>query len=342
MWYDTVRCGFEDAAYHEAISLAQAELCGEFERCPSCIRKVEVKQETTTDLAIEHGSEIVQAFKIDDVEYHRYDFVYLVECANIGGALIPVASTEDKPYDIGQIIEILPRSGKYSAVDNSNGNGNSKGKGKAKAKSGMDDESDMDSPPDKVSESESKKNTPMIRVRLFERYDSFLEKNPIMEGRANRIQKPIFKDCRRLVATNMTSVYSSEALEGTCRVEFTTESTTSNALSIYKDQNHAYYYRDFWSGANKSRSKMQIMSIVKNGSEARPSTMDPVKTCKICEERLSNSELEMSEFLGKVKKLRALDIFSGCGGLSSGFRDSGIIETRYAIEFFTSAAITYR
>ncbi|KAG0339389.1 DNA (cytosine-5)-methyltransferase 1 [Podila horticola] len=342
MWYDTVRCGFEDAAYHEAISLAQAELCGEFERCPSCIRKVEVKQETTTDLAIEHGSEIVQAFKIDDVEYHRYDFVYLVECANIGGALIPVASTEDKPYDIGQIIEILPHSGKYSAVDNSNGNGNSKGKGKAKVKSGMDDESDMDGPPEKVSESESKKNTPMIRVRLFERYDSFLEKNPIMEGRANRIQKPIFKDCRRLVATNMTSVYSSEALEGTCRVEFTTESTTSNALSIYKDQNHAYYYRDFWSGANKSRSKMQIMSMVKNGSEARPSTMDPVKTCKICEERLSNSELQMSEFLGKVKKLRALDIFSGCGGLSSGFRDSGIIETRYAIEFFTSAAITYR
>lgn len=340
MWYDTVRCSFEDAANHEAISPAQAELCREFERCPSCIRKVEVNQETTTDLAIEYGSEIVQAFKIDDVEYHRYDFVYLVECANTGGTLLPVASTEDKPYDIGQIIEILPRSGKYAAVNNSNSNGN--GKGKAKTKSDMDDDSDMDGPPENVSESESKKNTPMIKVRLFERYDSFLEKNPIMEGRANRIQKPIFKDCRRLVATNMTSLYSSEALEGTCRVEFTTESPISNALSIYKDQDNAYYYRDFWSGANKSRSKKQLVSMVKNGAEARPSTMDSVKSCKICEERLSNKELQMSEFLGKATKLRALDIFSGCGGLSSGFRDSGIIETRYAIEFFTSAAITYR
>ncbi|KAG0086593.1 DNA (cytosine-5)-methyltransferase 1 [Podila epicladia] len=329
---------FEDAANHEAISPAQAELCREFERCPSCVRKMEVKQETATDLAIEYGSEIVQAFKIDDVEYHRYDFVYLVECVNTGGALMPITSTEDKPYDIGQIIEILPRSGKYAAMDN---NGNSKGKAKAKAKSGMDDESDMDSPVN-VNESERKKNTPMIKVRLFERYDSFLEKNPIMEGRANRIQKPIFKDCRRLVATNMTSVYSSEALEGTCRVEFTTESPISNALSIYKDQDNAYYYRDFWSGVNKSRSKEQLVSMVKNGAEARPSTMDSVETCKICEERLSNNELQMSDFLDKATKLRALDIFAGCGGLSSGFRDSGIIETRYAIEFFTSAAITYR
>ncbi|KAF9332302.1 hypothetical protein BG006_004822 [Podila minutissima] len=340
MWYDTVRCSFEDAANHEAISPAQDELCREFERCPSCIRKVEVKQETATDMAIECGSEIVQAFKIDDVEYHQYDFVYLVECANTGGTLLPVASTEDRPYDIGQIIEILPRSGKYAAMDNSNGN--SKGKAKAKAKSDMDDDSDMDGPPENASESESTKKTPMIKVRLFERYDSFLEKNPIMEGRANRIQKPIFKDCRRLVATNMTSLYSSEALEGTCRVEFTTESPTSNALSIYKDQDNAYYYRDFWSGANKSRSKKQLVSMVKNGAEARPSTMDSMKSCKICVERLSNNELQMSEFLGKATKLRALDIFSGCGGLSSGFRDSGIIETRYAIEFFTSAAITYR
>lgn len=313
---------------------------------------MEAKQETTTDLAIEHESDIVPAFKIDNVEYHLHDFVYLVDCEYSGGALTPVASTEDKPYDIGQIIEILPLSGKFATnrnnSNNSNNNSNSKSKskvkGKGKSKNNMDDESDMDGPSGEVSDGEddNKKNTPMIKVRLFERYDSFLEKNSIMEGRANRIQKPIFKDCRRLVATNMTSVYSSEALEGTCRVELTTDSITSNTLSIYKDQDNAFYYRDFWTGANKSRSKKQLVSMVKNGKEVRPASMDPVKTCNICAERVINKELEMSEFLGKTEKLRALDIFSGCGGLSSGFRDSEIIETRYAIEFFTSAAQTYR
>ncbi len=41
------------------------------------------------------------------------------------------------------------------------------------------------------------------------------------------------------------------------------------------------------------------------------------------------------------KKLRAMDIFSGCGGLTVGMDKTGIVETKWAVEFASSAALTF-
>uniref|UniRef100_A0A673YD48 DNA (cytosine-5)-methyltransferase n=1 Tax=Salmo trutta TaxID=8032 RepID=A0A673YD48_SALTR len=44
----------------------------------------------------------------------------------------------------------------------------------------------------------------------------------------------------------------------------------------------------------------------------------------------------------KVPKLRTLDVFSGCGGLSEGFHQAGIAETLWAIEMWDPAAQAFR
>lgn len=43
-----------------------------------------------------------------------------------------------------------------------------------------------------------------------------------------------------------------------------------------------------------------------------------------------------------IKKLATLDVFAGCGGLSKGLHQSGIADSRWAIEFDEDAAISYR
>ncbi|KAJ1983305.1 hypothetical protein H4R34_001360 [Dimargaris verticillata] len=42
-----------------------------------------------------------------------------------------------------------------------------------------------------------------------------------------------------------------------------------------------------------------------------------------------------------ARPLVAMDIFSGCGGLTVGMEASGIVETKYAVEFMPSAALTF-
>jgi DNA (cytosine-5)-methyltransferase 1 len=41
------------------------------------------------------------------------------------------------------------------------------------------------------------------------------------------------------------------------------------------------------------------------------------------------------------KKLRSLDLFAGCGGLSRGLHDSGLTDVKWACEFDPNAAAAF-
>ncbi|XP_043275334.1 DNA (cytosine-5)-methyltransferase PliMCI-like isoform X4 [Venturia canescens] len=63
----------------------------------------------------------------------------------------------------------------------------------------------------------------------------------------------------------------------------------------------------------------------------------------------TTEESEMRKLINKpvddppvLKKLRTLDVFAGCGGLSEGLHEAGIIESRWAIEKEEPAAWAYR
>ncbi|KAF3421234.1 hypothetical protein E2986_06562 [Frieseomelitta varia] len=62
--------------------------------------------------------------------------------------------------------------------------------------------------------------------------------------------------------------------------------------------------------------------------------------------KLENSDKKLTdipiEYSKVTKKLKTLDVFAGCGGLSDGLRQAGIIDNRWAIEKDEPAACAYR
>ncbi|KAF9171621.1 DNA (cytosine-5)-methyltransferase 1 [Mortierella sp. AD010] len=344
-WYDSKHLWtFEDAIGHEALTEANIALCQQYEPCVSCSRSIQETLDDVSPTIIHRGLDAISSFRYRKQEYHERDFVYLVNSYEVDGIMIPIPNCMDtNPYNIGQILRI------HSSQEG--------------------DQIDI-----------------TVEVRLFERYDNFLDQNPILSCRGNRIQKPVFKDHRRLVLTNNIQKFTIDSLEGTCRVRFITETDDYNleaqkALGEYKDQADAFYYKDYlipqseYSGDGtlegytlKARlipTVAQKQSAKKGGCDiecpasrrqrlARISDCGTIvvenettviqrpRPCRICEEEWRTQSDNQTEFLANVRKLRALDIFSGCGGLSLGLKESNVVETRYSIEFMTSAAQTYR
>ncbi|XP_006898898.1 PREDICTED: DNA (cytosine-5)-methyltransferase 1 [Elephantulus edwardii] len=60
--------------------------------------------------------------------------------------------------------------------------------------------------------------------------------------------------------------------------------------------------------------------------------------CRACPPAPSETEVEEVQ----LPKLRTLDVFSGCGGLSEGFHQAGVSETLWAIEMWEPAAQAFR
>ncbi|KAG0198380.1 hypothetical protein BGX33_012367, partial [Mortierella sp. NVP41] len=70
--------------------------------------------------------------------------------------------------------------------------------------------------------------------------------------------------------------------------------------------------------------------------------VDMPMPCQVYETRWEQDEDRMKEFLKDKAKLRAMDLFAGCGGLSLGLERSGVVDTRYAVKQDKSAASTFQ
>jgi len=190
-----------------------------------------------------------------------------------------------------------------------------------------------------------------VTIRKFHRHDDFLELNPSITNAKKRVQADIFKDCRRLVLTDVTETVPIVNLDSMCRVRFFSEEMMKLAeFHRYKDGRDCFWFMDYLltetmqilSGIRQN-SPEQLCRIRKNGklySNAKVIAMP--EACSICENQRSREEELRDEFFRTQRKLRAMDLFSGCGGLSCGLEQTGMIETRYAIELDKAAAATFR
>ncbi|KAL5271589.1 hypothetical protein ACHWQZ_G002012 [Mnemiopsis leidyi] len=111
-----------------------------------------------------------------------------------------------------------------------------------------------------------------------------------------------------------------DKLSGKCTVK---NSEDIEDLSRYTTLSDHFYFTESWNSASKCLEDVP--------SEGRSSNKGKKKRAGI------KSEKET-----QFRKLRTLDVFAGCGGLSAGFHQAGIAESCWAIEFFSEAAQAYK
>lgn len=158
-----------------------------------------------------------------------------------------------------------------------------------------------------------------VNVRMMKRYSSKKE----YSSTPGTVPVPPRKFSRLIYLTNCHKKFPSRMLEGKCTVKHRSE---IQDLESYKEQKDCFFY---------------LQGYV-DTEVALPMSSKALKHCSICIERKEQQEKRKAQAILQTKKLVALDIFSGCGGLSSGLKQSGIVDTKYAIEFNPSAALTYK
>ncbi|KAI7881098.1 S-adenosyl-L-methionine-dependent methyltransferase [Lichtheimia hyalospora FSU 10163] len=119
-----------------------------------------------------------------------------------------------------------------------------------------------------------------------------------------------YKDARLLDKTEEIQELSLENLEGKCWV--VNKSSIQNIASYKKDAADNFY------------------------------TNDEITICETCQKERLNIQEQQKKFRQSTAKLQALDIFAGCGGLTVGMDDTGIIHTTHSIEFNPDAAKTFK
>ncbi|KAF9079078.1 hypothetical protein BGX23_005118, partial [Mortierella sp. AD031] len=93
---------------------------------------------------------------------------------------------------------------------------------------------------------------------------------------------------------------------------------------------------DLWENLRRFRDDKVVIA-----SDKSRIPIDMPSPCRVCETRWKEDEGRMKGFLKDKAKLRAMDLFAGCGGLSLGFERSGVVDTHYAVEQDKSAASTF-
>ncbi|KAK9679209.1 hypothetical protein K7432_016366, partial [Basidiobolus ranarum] len=160
-----------------------------------------------------------------------------------------------------------------------------------------------------------------VRVRCLVRCDTLLskykEKTP-----QTRFER---KDTRELFITEQYLTLSIDRLEGTCWVQ---HKDTIADLDSYKDQADTFYI----SGQREFKQGTGPLEDVPVSS---------IENCALCKSAREKAHDKFKKLQKSRGPLTALDIFSGCGGLTCGLKQSGIVETKYAIEFYSSAALSF-
>ncbi|KZP21168.1 S-adenosyl-L-methionine-dependent methyltransferase [Athelia psychrophila] len=174
-----------------------------------------------------------------------------------------------------------------------------------------------------VTEVQAMAKPPTVTVRLFGRVDDVVRR----QRRKADWHVPFSVDERRLFRTNETAKIDMENVDGKCYVRYLVDGA---AIDDWVQHSNHFY-------SNHFAKSIQIKKI----SQLQDSANN-ITSCTPCvEERLRELD-EARRLLQKHQPLRGLELFAGAGGLGTGFDKSGFVETRWAVEFSPSAALTYK
>ncbi|CAG8618202.1 1992_t:CDS:2, partial [Diversispora eburnea] len=222
-----------------------------------------------------------------------------------------VPESKDSPYDIGQIMDISSKGEQIM----------------------------LDEYFKETGDDSNKIASVAILVRMLGRYDDIIKartKRPVNMSATYRdiitISEEV-KDCRRLYFTEETKYLKNvDILEGVCTVS---HKENINDLEAYKDETDTFYV-DY--KIPKSFSRLADVNEV----HMEPNEITICQTCADLRQDKQKNLEEFYEFIKDNRKLRSMDIFSGCGGITVGMEQTGVVDTRWAIEFASSAALTFQ
>ncbi|KAI9032735.1 S-adenosyl-L-methionine-dependent methyltransferase [Phycomyces nitens] len=155
-------------------------------------------------------------------------------------------------------------------------------------------------------------------VRVFERSDQIKKFNHYNVINETDITP---KDARSIIYTDKIKTVNVSRIEGKCWVEHTED---IKDMTKFKEDTNAFH-------VSTKRIDKEIQLFKKN----------ELKQCIQCKKQHTESQGNHARFMESGTKLVGLDIFSGCGGLTCGMDMTGVVDTKYAIEFSPSASISF-
>jgi hypothetical protein len=171
-----------------------------------------------------------------------------------------------------------------------------------------------------------------ITVQVFNRYDALLE--PYLEefehgnGHTRR-------DCRRLYLDNSrTLAMPLDRFDGKCVVRHI---DTIHDFDKFKDLQDTFYIGD-----QISDTKKNTVGRRRRLADLEPLAISGLRQSADSEEKLAVEISRVEAFISRGRKLRAMEVFSGAGGLAVGVDQSEAIATEWAIEWDTPAAETFK
>ncbi len=171
-----------------------------------------------------------------------------------------------------------------------------------------------------------------IIVQVFNRYDDLLE--PYLEEfeRGNGHSQ---RDCRRLYRDSARFLtVSPDRLDGKCIVRHI---DSVDDLDKFKDLEDTFYVADHILGARKNS-----LNSRRSLADLKPLLAHELRLSADSEENLVVEMSRIDAFLSHGRKLRAMEVFSGAGGLAVGLDQSEAVSTEWAIEIDTPASQTFK
>jgi DNA (cytosine-5)-methyltransferase 1 len=184
-----------------------------------------------------------------------------------------------------------------------------------------------------VKSSPSRSNADLrITAQVFNRYDDLLE--PYLEefehgnGHSQRDCRRLYRDSARFLTVSL------DRLDGKCIVQHI---DGIDDLCKYKDLEDTFYVAHHVLGTAKN-----TLGPRRCLADLRPLPARELRLSADSEEHLVVEMSRIDAFISKGRKLRAMEVFSGAGGLAVGLDQSEAVTTEWAIEFDTPAARTFK
>jgi hypothetical protein len=168
-----------------------------------------------------------------------------------------------------------------------------------------------------------------VKIRHFYRQSNF---QAVKHTAFSTTEGAVPIDERQLYFTECIRTQAATLIDGKCTV---LHRDTILDLNAYKREVDSFWFSECLFGDIRKESTLSSWKL-------EELDFDECETNEITIGEIQSANRAKDFVMANAPKIRALDIFAGCGGLTAGMDQTGVIETTHAIEFAPSAALTFK